>query len=195
MLVGSDVVSLFPSLTAKNTAKAVRAQAEKSSIRWLNVDHRWLCMYIHQNRGLATDIAKVEKFLPIRKKGKRGPEPGMSSKECLRRYLLEDYDDGDSSSWIWPTAVPTEADTKLLMAIMLEIAIQFFFENFLYTFGGESFLQSSGGPIGARITMCIARLVMQEWWEKFNGKLKAADIDELLRAIYVDDGRMVIRKL
>jgi len=119
----------------------------------------------------------------------------MSSKECMQRYLLDVYDDGDESSWIWPKVIPKDEDTKLLVAIMLEIAIKFFFANFLYTFGGESFLQGKGGPIGARITMCIARLVMQDWWEKFSVKLKSASLEELLRAIYVDDGRMIMRKL
>ena len=43
--------------------------------------------------------------------------------------------------------------------------------------------------------MRIARLVMQDWWEKFSVKLKSASLEELLRAIYVDDGRMIMRKL
>ena len=40
LMVGSVVVSLFPSLSAVNTAKAVHSQALKSEIRWENIDSR-----------------------------------------------------------------------------------------------------------------------------------------------------------
>ena len=81
------------------------------------------------------------------------------------------------------------------MAIMLEISVKFFFGNFMYTFGGFKFIQTSGGPIGARVTMLLARLVMQEWWDRSKAILKESDLKEYLRAIYVDDGRMMIEKL
>ena len=195
ILIGSDVVSLFPSLTADRTAKAVRSQAEKIEIKWENVDTRWLCMYIHQNRELSSDLSQVEKFLPRRRKGKRGPEPGLSSKECLKRYLECQYENGELSSWEWPENSPKGKEINQLVAIMLEIAIKFFFSNFTYTFGGETFLQCTGGPIGARITMCIARLVMQEWWDNFKLILDKSSLKYLLMGIYVDDGRMVVKKL
>ena len=160
MLLGSDVVSLFPSLTAINTAKAVRAQAIKSSIIWENIDTKWLLLYIHLNRNLSSDLSEVEHLLPVKRKGKKGPEPGMSSEECLKRHLEPIYDDGSLSSWTWPKE-PTSQEINVLMSILLEISVRFFFQNFVYTFGNQAFLQSSGGPIGARITMAAARLVMQ----------------------------------
>ena len=56
-------------------------------------------------------------------------------------------------------------------------------------------MQSTGGPIGARITMCIARLVMQEWSDSFKMILDKSNIRQFLKGIYVDDGRMVVQKL
>ena len=50
----------------------------------------------------------------------------------------------------------------------------------------------SGGPIGARLTMALARLVMQDWSEHFSRILKKNLIGEHLRGIFVDDGRNVI---
>ena len=47
VLIGSDVVSLFPSLSAENTAKAVKNQILKSSITWNNIDENWIRMYVH----------------------------------------------------------------------------------------------------------------------------------------------------
>ena len=81
------------------------------------------------------------------------------------------------------------------MAALLKIAVKFFFDHFVYKFGGQDILQCFGGPIGARLTMCIARLVMQEWWDCFKEILDRSNIEQKLRAIYVDDGRLVIRKL
>ena len=81
------------------------------------------------------------------------------------------------------------------MAIMLEISVSFFFDNFIYTFGGKEYLQCSGGPIGARLTMCISRLMMQDWWEKFVEILDDSKIDYKMSALYVDDGRIVIEIL
>ena len=76
----------------------------------------------------------------------------------------------------------------------MEIAVQFFFHNFTYTFDGEYFVHSSGGPIGAHLTMALARHVMQSWSESFSTILKENEIGEHfhLSGIYVDDGRNVI---
>ena len=87
MLLGSDVVALFPSLSAEKTARCVRRQAEKSEIRWENIDYEWLCLYIHLNRHLTSDLERIEHLLPKRRRGKRGVEPGMKSKECMNRYV------------------------------------------------------------------------------------------------------------
>ena len=80
-------------------------------------------------------------------------------------------------------------DIYLLMAILLEIAVNSFFRSFVYTYGGEYFIQGDGGPIGARLTMCVARLVLQDWYESFRAILDQSKIGEHLRGLYVDDGR------
>ena len=82
-----------------------------------------------------------------------------------------------------------------LLGIAIERAILFFFSNFTYTFCGKIYLQMHGGPIGARITMAVARLVMQEWKDKYDLILKNSDIEEILSLLYVDDGRGVQRLL
>ena len=45
MLLGTDVVSLFPSLSAEKTGWAVRKQAEKSDIQWEDIGFDWLIGY------------------------------------------------------------------------------------------------------------------------------------------------------
>ena len=198
MLLGSDVKCLFPSLSKERTAKAVKNQARKIPIQWTNIDTKWLTLYIHLNRELSSDLSKIEHLLPYKRKDKKGVEPGMSSVECMQRHLSDTYEiNGKTfkSTWIWPLREPTNGELRELMATFLEIAVKFFFDHFVYKFGGQDILQCFGGPIGARLTMCIARLVMQEWWDNFEEILKRSNIEQKLRAIYVDDGRLVIRKL
>ena len=115
----------------------------------------------------------------------------MGSVECSERYLL----DSEESNWEWPSVEIGPKEIKKLMGSALEVAVIFFFRNFTYTFGGEIFLQMFGGPIGARITMCVARLVLQQWRDEYSLILSKAGIEELLSKIYVDDNRNVVKKL
>ena len=81
----------------------------------------------------------------------------MGSNEVRHKRYLEDED--GKSCWGWPSDKISEDNLRKLMGCCLEIAVNFFFHNFVYTFGGEKFVQAFGGPIGARLTMAIARLI------------------------------------
>ena len=112
----------------------------------------------------------------------------MGSLEVRRREVRE----SGEGNWVWPNETPTEKDMKELIGIALEIAVKLVFQNFIYTFGGNSFVQSFGGPIGARLTMCVSRLVMQDWHENFVLRLKESKLFEHLGGLYVDDGRNLL---
>ena len=149
MLIGSDVTALFPSLSKERTAKAIYNQAIKSKIEWSNIDEKWLTLYVYLNQGLSSNISKVSHLLPKKRPHKRGREPGMGSFVCMQRFLEDEYDVNGKivkNSWVWPDVKPNKEELKTLMAIMLEISVSFFFDNFVYTFGGREFLQCGGGP-------------------------------------------------
>ena len=59
----------------------------------------------------------------------------------------------------------------------------------MYEFGGETFLQMEGGPIGSRVTMAASRLVMQEWSEGYLDILERSGMRVDVLKGYVDDGR------
>ena len=67
----------------------------------------------------------------------------MGSLEAKRREVRE----SGEGNWIWPEILPTVRETKLLIGIALEIAVKMVFTNFIYTFGGESYLRKARGPI------------------------------------------------
>ena len=141
---------------------------------------------------MSSDLSSVSALLPEKRKGRRGKESGMHSNECLKRHI--DTDDIESC-WTWPKVIIGESETKELLSVAMEIAVKFFWGNFTYTFGGQDFIQEDGGPIGARLTMCVSRLIMQAWSEKFSKILSNNKIMELLKGIYVDDGRSVVSKI
>ena len=66
------------------------------------------------------------------------------------------------------------------------------FETHLYTFGGETFLQLEGGPIGLGGTCAIARVVMCMFDGKWMARLvkMCLKIKEYMR--YMDDGRILL---
>ena len=68
----------------------------------------------------------------------------MNSRECLQRHLDKN---SDESCWVWPETRVSESQTTELLSIAMEIAVNFFWGNFTYTFGGMDFIQENGGPI------------------------------------------------
>ena len=91
--------------------------------------------------------------------------------------------------WVYPPMQPTELQRRQIIGRVAEIGTRVVFENFCYKFGGVAYHQQSGGPIGARVTMCAARMVMQNWACKYGGILLRAGLKVPLLKGYMDDGR------
>ena len=92
-------------------------------------------------------------LLPVRMI-KPGVKPGMKSKWVNHKEILADED------WVYPQITPTEKQRRLVIGHVGEIGTRAIFENFYYRFGGTAYHQQAGGPIGARVTMFTARMVM-----------------------------------
>jgi hypothetical protein len=86
---------------------------------------------------------------------------------------------------------PTKQQRRQIIGRVAEIGTRVIFENFCYRFGGEAYHQQGGGPIGARITMCAAKMVMQHWADRYHGILITAGLRIPLLTGCVDDGRQV----
>ena len=95
----------------------------------------------------------------------------------------------DDDDWIYPQRKPTEKQERQIIGRVAKIGTRVVFENFVYRFGGEAYHQQHGGPIGACITMCAAKMLMQNWAEKYHGILIRAGLRIPLLTGYVDDGR------
>ena len=133
------------------------------------------------NEEYTSDLDKLRCLLP-RRLTKPGVKPSMKSKWVNSKDVLEDDD------WTYPPIIPSEKQRRLIMGHVAEIGTRTIFENFCYQFSGKSYHQQEGGPIGARVTMCAARLVMQHWARNYSEILLKAGLRIPLFTGYVDDG-------
>ena len=196
VLIGGDVVALFPSLPAAASGRLVRQAVIKivkqSKIDIRGLDYSELAIYVRMN---LTDgkikVRILDKIIPKRAH-KKGSMPGMTGAQALKKRKVEDINKEEEAKFIHPQREPTEEERLLLFATACEIAVKFLFSNHLYQFGGQTFLQSDGGPIGMRLTMCVARIVMGEWGDEVKRILGANNLKTYLEGLYVDDLRWIL---
>ena len=184
-MVGMDAVALFPSLSGKRTAEIVRERVKKSRLKLSGFNWRKAMIYIISNKHLVKKISKeTRKFLPIRKSS-RGTKPGMNSEG------LKSKEGSEESQWFYPRSSPGEEVLKEIAGLVAEIGVRILWETYCYDFGGKTYLQKEGGPIGQRPTMAASRLVMQDFFEKYREILTEAGLKVFMMKVYVDDGRQV----
>ena len=138
--------------------------------------------YIAMNEEYTSDLDPIRMLLPVRMT-KPGVRPTMKSKWVNNKEILPDED------WVYPEITPTSKQRRQVIGHVAEIGTRVIFENFCYQFGGTAYHQQEGGPIGARVTMCAARMVMQHWARGYTNILLKAGLRIPLMSGYVDDGR------
>ena len=181
--IAVDVVALFPSITSERTGRIVRERSMKSDMKIVEFDWMEGARYIAISPHLTGPLGKLKRLIPVKRKV-GGVKPGITSKDVNKKKSSIEV------QWYFPTKIASKEQIREIASRCAEIAVRTLFEKFTYNFGGKTYLQSKGGPIGARITMACARLVMQDWGEKFTDILLHADLKLTLFKSYVDDGRL-----
>ena len=184
MIVGCDVEQLYPSMEVKMAAKLVEDAILESRVEWKDLEYMEGARMVAMNRSEEwLRRNKLDKIIPKRR-NKGGTAPGVTGKDPSSREV------GSQEQWVFPKVVLTKEDKRRILAAVIRVAVEVLFETHLYTFGGKTFLQKKGGPIGLRATCAVARLVMNMWdkeWLRMMDKVKL-DIKEYMR--YMDDGRV-----
>ena len=184
-IVGCDVKALYPSIKSKSTGEIIRKKIEETSLKFEGFSCEKGVAYIAMNTHLTGDLDKIEHLMPIRKSGR---------KTSLKMSAIKpDWDPKDKFEF--KTQEYTENDKKLIIARVVEIATRTLFENHAYKFGNEAYRQESGGSIGDRWTGSAAELVMQDWADSYRDILVKSEVEVLLLAGYVDDGRQATSTL
>ena len=182
VIFGNDVVGLFPNITSARTGIIVRHKVQESKLKFEDMNFKQASLYVSLNEGLTGDLKELRRYFPWRRKTE-GTALGMNNLEVNNREKMGD------SYWVWPDREPTERHRQMMMARAAEIGTRTIFENFMFTFGGKNYLQTKGGPIGARVTMCAARLVMEDWGKRYTIILLNSGLNVWILKGYVDDGR------
>ena len=156
VIVGTDVVNLYPSLKISKVVGAVSRAVLRSGIKWEELDYIEMARYVALNRSEQhCRSGPLRRILPWRRKS-QGCRPGVTGVGPMGAAR------GDTEQWEFPKVRIRKSERRLLIATVLEIATDAMFRHHYYGFGGQKFRQMEGGQIGLRGTCTLARLVMQE---------------------------------
>ena len=183
VVVGSDVVSLYPNLDVTRCSEIMKEAILRSPIKWDNMDYLECARYVALNWSHEKCRAsRLRRILPWRRKS-RGSRPGMKGDGPRGKYR------GDTEQWIFPRVVLTDEEKKELVATVVQIMTEALFRNHFYTFGGKTYHQKGGGPIGLRGTCAVARVTMQMFDILWKTRLENEGVVTWLLARYMDDAR------
>ena len=123
---------------------------KETDMKFSNVDFLEATRYLALNWDQDTcNRSKLRRVLPWRR-GKRGTRPGMTGTGPRGRER------GDQEQWEFPKVVLEDWEKVEIIANVVMIATRTMFEKHFYTFGGRTFQQDGGGPIGLRGTCGVA---------------------------------------
>ena len=91
-MIASDVVALFPSMGAKDTARICASLVEESLLTFENLDIKEMLLYIYLNQDKCTDISDLRGFFPRRAR-KGGQDPSMRNEQILAPTHQSDIED------------------------------------------------------------------------------------------------------
>jgi hypothetical protein len=179
MVIGSDAVSLFPSLTKQESADEVAEAVLESDLKWEGINWKEAVRYLALGRDeVWCRSSKLRRVLPWRKSNK-GSRPGLRGVGPLGAEV------NDEKQWNFPDVELTKLEKKMIMSEVLRLSIELMFTTHIYSFGGRSYKQRDGGPIGLRSMCALARVVMARWDCKWKARMTENNI------VVEDDGRFV----
>ena len=184
VLVGADVISLFPSMVDIDVANLCYDAVMASKIKFSSIDYRKARLYIASNMNKTDQrLSPLWRVLPRRKSGVGGVRPGVTaSPEC-------------EENWIFPVADLTDLEEKMIMATVIKIGVIVMMNSHVYEFNGDIFLQRAGGPIGLRSTCAVARVMMNVWDARWMEVVNANNIRVRKSNRYMDDIRCFLKAI
>ena len=127
----------------------------------------------------------MRRVLPWRRK-RTGVKPGITGAGPMGGER------GDQEQWVFPRITLEEWEKKKILAGVIKVVTEAMFKKQYYSFGGQTFHQAGGGPIGLRGTCSVARLIMQIFDRKWGDLLKDLCVRIYGNLRYMDDGRTVL---
>ena len=167
------------SLQDVECARMTRCAIQNSDLKFENVNYKKALRYIKIVGGNEHIMGIGLKRLNPKWRGKRESLISVGGEKSR-----------EDDMWRDSQREPTESEKKKIVAHVLEIAVLVAMSNHLYNFGGNTYIQASGGPIGMRATASLANVIMKLWdlaWQQIMNE-EGIIMDLVMR--YVDDCRV-----
>ena len=190
IVAGSDIISLFPSITVEQAEKLCYEALLETDISFEGVNYEEMAIYIALNYSSPSQIpANLRSIIPVRTKA-RGQRPGITSAAALSGKPTM-----SSGQWRFPRSQFTTEEKRMLLARAVAVGVKAVFRNHLYQFAGKTYRQSNGAPIGVRLSCAVARLIMNTWDRKLKTILAENKVKFETVFRYLDDWRGIMRAL
>ena len=180
VMISLDVVALYPSLEAEETAEICASMVVSSGLWFDAIDWEEAALYVVLTEGSGSVSMEC---LPSRKYS-TGPKPTITTAEVTGPLIRNKK----KSKFNPPVREPTELEKKAILHQLLKTAIKTVMNNHTYKWNDEVRLQSKGGGIGDKLAQAAARLVMIWFDRQLLRALEDAKIEVSLYKRYVDDG-------
>ena len=189
VIIGTDVVSLYPNLKWDPAGEQVYQAIMETDIKFEGINYKEGVRYLALVRGFDwCKASSLRRVLPERRFAKGG-WPGITGAGPLGPGV------NDEDQWDFPIVELTDKEKKMIIGEIMRMSVEVLFKTHCYSFKGSNFRQSDGGPIGLRATCAIARVVMARhsiMWAKL---IEANNINTSFIGFYVDDGRIIMYSL
>ena len=140
VLVGTDVVNLYPSLDIDKVVEEVQEAIMGSNMVWEDIDYLEGARYIALNWSeQQCRTSKLRRILPVRRYA-TGSRPG------LRGDGPQGAARGDQEQWVFPSVKLTREERRLVVATVIQLATEAMFRYHFYEFGGKKFQHMGGAP-------------------------------------------------
>ena len=187
VIIGSDVVSLYPNLDVDLVVDRIRDEVLRTDLRFMNVDYLEATRYLVLNWSEEEcRMSSLRRVLPHRR-GRRGTRPGMRGAGPRGKQR------GDQEQWEFRNdIILEEGEKKQILAEVIKLAVLAMFKKHYYSFGGKKYNQKGGGPIGLRGTCAVARVIMQLYDRKWGELLEGLCVKTYGTLRYMDDMRTLL---
>jgi hypothetical protein len=156
----------------------------ESDLKWEGVNWKEAVRYLALGRDETwCRSSKLRRVLPWRRSNK-GTRPGLTGVGPLGAEA------DDEKQWKFPGVELTAIEKKMIMSEVLRLSIELMFSTHIYSFGGKSYKQREGGPIGLRSTCALSRVVMARWDCKWKARMTESNLRVEDDGRYVDDARV-----
>ena len=187
VLIGADVVQLFPSLEANHSSKLVNKSLLETKVQFDGINYVEVATYLAMElTEWQARSSKIHHLLPKRR-FKKGQKPKITGINAMAA------EPKNTDYWIYPKRQFTPEEESLLLGKALEVAVKTLFTTHLYQFGGRIYHQVSGSPIGTRFSMSTSRVVMGMWDIELSNTMKKEDLNAMTAFRFVDDWRQLMR--